>query len=245
MKKDNKDYSIIIPSYNESENVRILIKEIYKKYPGFPVFVIDDSTKLENRKIKTSLKNYKNVQLISRLKKSGRGSAVLLGFKTALSNKSLKYFIEMDSDLAHNPEEISRFLDKLKEKKYDLIIGSRYLPGGKIKNISKNRTILSRVINEFLKVWLGVKVTDFTSGFRLYSRSAIEYLVNTKIESKGFITLSETLFKLQKKGFTIGEVPITWNYRIYGKSNVNIIELFTSLYFVFLIRFNYLLDNPK
>jgi len=142
----------------------------------------------------------------------------------------------MDSDLAHDPQEFARFIKKLSEKNYDLIIGSRYLSGGRIKNIAKNRTILSRVINVFLRYWLGIHVSDFTSGFRLYSRDAVKYLTQTRIKAKGFITLSEVLYKLYKKGFDIGEVPITWNFRKYGKSNVNSSELFNSLYFVLKMR---------
>ncbi len=234
--KSTSNFAIIIPSYNESKSLRILIKEIHKKFPKFLIFVVDDSNKQESKAIKQNLKHYKNAYIISRSKKSGRGSAILLGFKHALAHKSIKYFFEMDSDLAHSPSEMPRFINKLKEGNLDLIIGSRYLPGGKIKNITKDRTVLSRVINSFLKLWLGLKVSDFTSGFRLYSRDAVEYLAKAKIESKGFITLSETLYKINKKGFAIGEVPITWNYRLFGKSNVNLKELLVSLYYVLKFR---------
>ena len=232
----NKNIAIVIPSYNEVKNISILMKGIYKFLPDSKIIIVDDSSFDENEKLKKMVKNKKEVILISRLKKSGRGSAVIEGFREALKDKNIEYIFEMDSDLAHDPEEFARFIKKLSEKNYDLIIGSRYLPGGRIKNIAKNRTILSRVINVFLRYWLGIHVSDFTSGFRLYSRDAVKYLTQTRIKAKGFITLSEVLYKLYKKGFDIGEVPITWNFRKYGKSNVNSSELFNSLYFVLKMR---------
>jgi len=235
MKKENK-FAVIIPSYNESENLKVLVKKINDQYPHFKIFIIDDSGEVENLKIKNSMSRYSNVILISRKKKSGRGSAIMKGFEQAYKIKNINYFIEMDSDLAHDPEEIKRFILKVEESSYDMIIGSRYLKGSKIKNITKNRTILSRVINFYLRFWLNINVSDFTSGFRLYSRQSVNYLLKTKIESKGFIALSEILYKLNKHKILIGEVPITWNYRIYGKSNVNFQELIISLFYVIKLR---------
>lgn len=232
----NKNIAVVIPSYNEVKNISILMKGIYKWLPDAQIIIVDDSSIDENKKLIKMTKNKKDIVLISRLKKLGRGSAVIKGFRQALKNKSIEYVFEMDSDLAHDPQEFSRFIDKLAIKKYDLIIGSRYLPGGRIKNIAKNRTILSRVINIFLRYWLGIHVSDFTSGFRLYSRDAVKYLSQAEIKAKGFITLSEVLYKLYRKGFDISEVPITWNFRKYGKSNVNSSELFNSLYFVLKMR---------
>ena len=230
--------AIVIPSYNEVKNVTILIKGIKRGFPAAEIIIVDDSLPKENGKLKRVLKNKKNIILISRLKKAGRGSAVLDGFRKALKDKNIEYVFEMDSDLAHDPKEMTRFIEKKNNGKYDLIIGSRYLPGGRIKNIAANRTIMSRVINKFLFYWLGMHLTDHTSGFRLYSRKAVKFLVNSRIQSKGFITLSETAYKLYLKKYPIGEVPITWNYRIYGKSNVNLKELFNSLFFVIKMRIN-------
>ena len=142
----------------------------------------------------------------------------------------------MDSDLAHDPKEIKRFIKKIENDNYDLVIGSRYLPGGRIINITPDRTILSRVINKFLLVWLNMRVSDFTSGYRLYSRKAVEFLLKSKLKAKGFILLSEIAYKLAKNNFKLGEVPITWNYRQYGTSTVNTIELLDSLNFVIKMR---------
>ena len=149
----------------------------------------------------------------------------------------------MDSDLAHDPLEMERFIKKKNSGNFNLIIGSRYLPGGRIINIAASRTIMSRIINKFLYYWLGIHLSDHTSGFRLYNRRAVEFLTKTKLRSKGFITLSETAYKLHLAGFKIGEVPITWNYRIYGKSTVNAKELFKSLSFVIIMKLEYFLKS--
>jgi dolichol-phosphate mannosyltransferase len=233
--KNNQDISIVIPSYNEVQNIAVLLKRIDEQLPGSKIIIVDDSRPAENANLKKIVRNRKDIVLISRLKKAGRGSAVMDGFRQALKDRKMRYAFEMDSDLAHDPEEFKRFLQK-RDGSIGLIIGSRYLPGGKIINIAPNRTIMSRIINKFLYYWLGMHITDHTSGFRLYNRKAVEFLTNTKIESKGFITLSETAYKLYLAGFKIREVPITWNYRVYGKSNVNLRELFISLALVLRMR---------
>lgn len=234
----NNQIAIVVPSFNEVKNLSILIVGINKKLKGSRIIIVDDSSIKENLKLQSIVKKYKNVFLISRSKKLGRGSAVLEGFRHALKNKSTKYIFEMDSDLAHDPKEMTRFIKNEEKTKADLIIGSRYLPGGKIINIPSNRTIMSRVINQFLYFWLGIHISDHTSGFRLYSKAAVKYLLSVNIKSKGFITLSEIAYKLYLAGYKISEVPITWNYRIYGKSNVNSSELVRSLIFIVRMRFD-------
>lgn len=243
--KNYKDIAAVIPSYNEVKNIEILIRGIFKELSGAKIIIVDDSPKSENEKLKLIVKDKKNVVLISRLKKGGRGSAVLEGFKEALKDKNIKYIFEMDSDLAHDPKEMERFIKKKNDEVCDFIIGSRYVPGGRIINIAPNRTIMSRVINKFLYYWLGIHLTDHTSGFRLYSRRAVEFLVKAKLKAKGFIALSESVYRLHLAGFRVGEVPITWNYRIYGKSTVNVRELFKSLSFVILMKFEYLLSKNR
>jgi dolichol-phosphate mannosyltransferase len=237
--KSNKDISIVIPSYNEVQSLKVLLKNIGIELPGAKVIIVDDSYPEENLRLKKIVKGMKNLVLISRLKRMGRGTAILEGFREALKERGMNYVFEMDSDLAHDPKEFKRFL-KIKNKRVGLIIGSRYLPGGRIINIAPNRTIMSRVINKFLYYWLGMHLSDHTSGFRLYSRSAAQFLVKTKIKARGFIALSETAYKLFLAGYVIMEVPITWNYRVYGKSNVNFKELFNSFIAVILMKFNYL-----
>lgn len=236
--KNNKVISIVIPSYNEVRNISILIKKINYYLPGSNIVIVDDSSTEENIKLKESI-NTNKILLISRLKKMGRGSAVLAGFKKALQNKNVEYIFEMDSDLAHDPKEFERFINEINVYPYDLVIGSRYKSGGKIVNISPNRTIMSRLINNFLYFWLNIKISDYTSGFRLYSRRSVEYILKRKLQASGFISLSEIAYLLYKNGYSISEVPITWNFRRYGKSNVNIKELISSFIFVIKLRIRF------
>lgn len=233
--KKNKKFSIVIPSYNEVKNISILVKQIEHYLPGSNIIIVDDSSFEENKKLKETIKK-RNIVLISRLKKLGRGSAVLMGFRRALKNGNTDYVFEMDSDLAHDPKEFKRFINEVSVYPYDLVIGSRYKSGGKIVNISPDRTIMSRLINNFLYFWLNIKISDYTSGFRLYSTRSIKFILRNKLKAKGFISLSETAYLLYKNGYSISEVPITWNFRRYGKSNVNLKELLSSLVFIIWLR---------
>jgi dolichol-phosphate mannosyltransferase len=165
--------------------------------------------------------------LISRGKKLGRGSAALRGLAEALKHKEIRYFFEMDADLAHSPAEFDRFLAVRHEA--DLVIGSRYLKASHIVKWPRRRLIQSRVINALLNFWLGINLTDYTNGFRLYSRAAAEFLLGARLQETGFIALSEIAYKLKQNGFRITEVPISFRDRTYGASNANLKELMRSL----------------
>ncbi len=232
-----KKIAVITPSYREFKTVPVLVKKIKKVISDCEIIIVDDSPRDENSRLKRLLKKEKRVQIISRFKKLGRGSAVIEGFKEALKNKMIKYFFEIDSDLAHDPSQMPRFLNKIMTGKYDVVIGSRYVRGGKTINIVLNRIVLSRVINLSLRFWLNIKLTDFTGGFRMYNRKSIEFLCKSEIRSNGFITLSETLFLLDQNRFRIAEVPITVSIKKEGKSNVDTKELLRSLFFILSLRF--------
>lgn len=225
---------VIIPSFNETTNISLLTKKIFSFLPDARIIIVDDSKIENNLKLKkildfdSHLKN-KNVLLISRFKKMGRGSAILRGFKGMLKNKQVKYFFEMDADLAHDPKDFNKFLDAIKSKKADLVIGSRYLAHSKIIKWPLKRLILSKMINSFINIWLGLRISDYTNGFRLYNRRSVEFLTKIKLKEKGFITLSEIAFRLKKNGFKIAEVPINFTDRTYGKSSADPKEFASAL----------------
>ena len=183
--------AIIIPSYNESKNLETLIPWILRVTPGVTVIVIDDSRDDEARKITAFLKKLRSPSILytHRTKKGGRGSAVLDGLKTALKKKTIKWMMEMDADLGHNPDEIPRFWEK--RFSADLIIGSRYMDGSEILDWPMRRRIQSKLINFFLRYWLGLKLTDFTDGYRMYTRDVVAYLSTCDMIETGFISLSE------------------------------------------------------
>ena len=159
----------------------------------------------------------------------GRGSAVMVGLKEMLKIKQIEYFFEMDADLAHDPKDFEKFLIDIKSKKSDLVIGSRYLDGSKIIKWPLKRLILSKIINYSINFWLGIKLSDYTNGFRLCKRKAVKFLAKTKLTEKGFIALSEIAYKLKNNGFKISEVPINFTDRAYGKSSAGIKEFSSAL----------------
>jgi dolichol-phosphate mannosyltransferase len=237
---DKSKIVFIIPSYNESQNLVNLISKIKKSFKNSYIVVVDDSTGSEKNKTLKALRTFekdKKFNLISRKTKSGRGSAVMDGLKYALLNKNIKYFFELDADLSHNPQEAVLFLNKMKASKSDLVIGSRYMKKSEIKKWARWRIIMSKNINIFLKYLLNLKLTDYTNGFRLYTRDAVIFLSKRKFRSDGFILLSETAFYLKKNGYKISEVPISFTEREKGKSSMGNRELLNSLYNILIIRF--------
>ena len=232
----NQNIAVIIPTYKETKNIPLLLDNIFGVLPKITVIFVDDSPQQYANELKLLIESRKEkIIVLSRLKKLGRGSAVIAGFKEALKNKKIKYIFEMDADLAHDPKEFTRFLQAIHAA--DLVIGSRYRTRSTIIKWPMRRLILSKIINRFLSTLLGLNLTDYTNGFRLYNRKAVEYITSVRVNSTGFIVLSEIAYKLKKAGFIIKEVPISFTDRKYGKSNADIKEHLSSLLEVFRIRF--------
>jgi|TARA_B100001142_G_scaffold327302_2_gene384635 dolichol-phosphate mannosyltransferase len=229
--KENKmkNTAIIIPTYNELDNIERLIKEIKKKVKNSTIFIVDDSKKNDigrlifNKKIK--------VKYFHRKKKYGRGSAVLYGLKEAIKNKNNKIFIEMDADFSHDPKELINNIKFFKKKKLDLLIASRYLKNSKIINWSISRRIFSKLSNFLARNLLQIILHDFTNGFRIYSkRSTKKIIQNCGNIGDGFIILSEIIVVLHNNGFKIDEVSSKFVNRKRGESSVNISLIFASLF---------------
>lgn len=149
MKKWDNQLAIILPTFNESQNLRVLLNKIKKNASNAILIVVDDSIETEKTKIKKISKSFKKVQVISRKGKLGRGNAVLDGFRHVLQNKDVIYFVEMDTDLAHDPKELPQFYEAIQKEKAQLVIGSRYLTQSNIINWPFRRLILSKLINFF------------------------------------------------------------------------------------------------
>lgn len=220
--------AVVIPAYNEAKNIPILLARIYKALPTAVAIVVDDSLPDQAAIIADTIRTgFSTAVYLRREKKSGRGSAVIAGMKEALKTKSITHIFEMDADLAHDPADFAKFLAIRDEA--DLIIGSRYTDNSAIVNWPLKRLIASKMVNAFLKVWLGLNLTDYTNGFRLYSRKAVEFLITQPLRETGFIGLSEVAYRLQNGGFTIREVPITFTDRIHGTSSANAAEHINAL----------------
>ena len=221
---------IVIPCYNEEKNILKLIKQLKNKIKkDHRIVIIDDSK--NNLKIKI-----KKVLYIHRKKKLGRGSAVLVGLKTLLYEKKIKYFIEMDADFSNSPNEINSNLKFFNKKKLDLLISSRYLKKSKILNWPITRRILSRLSNILIRFLLKIPVNDFSNGFRIYSRRAVNKIIQKcgKTDSN-FIILSEIIMFLYYRNFKILETKKTFRNRVRGESSVNLCLILKSLYNLFQI----------
>ena len=228
---------VIIPAYNEDENIVRLSKKILKYIPQALIYIIDDTKETTVEKF---FKKNSKVKYILRKGKRGRGSAVLYGLKKSKKNKKCKIFIEMDADFSHNPNEIKKNLNFFKKNNLDLLISSRYLKESKIFNWSFSRRIFSFLANFLAKILLNIGVSDYTNGFRIYSRKSVE-LITKKCGNigDGFIVLSEILLIIKIFNLKIDEVPSIFVNRKRGESSVNfklIIQSFMGLVKLFFIK---------
>ena len=226
----------VLPCYNEFENIFILIKQIKKIFNNHLIVVIDDSTTNE---IKNKIIEYKKIKYYKRKTKSGRGSAVIFGMKKILEESKVDLIVEMDTDLSSHPKELPKNIKKFKKKNLDLLVMSRYLKGSKIINWPLKRRLFSFLSNKLAKFLLGVNVSDYTMGYRIYSKSATKHVVNNcgKI-GDGFIVLSEILAELNSNNFKIEDTKTTFINREKGDSTVNIKLIYESLIGIFKIYFN-------
>ena len=225
--------AIIIPAFKESDNIEKLISSILKILDNPIITIVDDSP---DRKIEEKIKNFKNIIYIYRGKKLGRGSAVIEGMKNLVCEKDINKIIEMDADLSHDPSEINKNLEIFKKDNLDLLISSRYLKDSKIINWSLERRIFSSLSNKLAKFVLKVPITDYTNGFRIYSKKSIEHIVkNCGKTGDGFIILSEILVELYFNNYQVKEVSSVFRNRIRGESSVNLSLIWESFIGLFKI----------
>lgn len=220
---------IVIPSYNEGQNINVILKQISDcKIENLVVVIVDDSE--ISFKSKINAQKFKVIYL-NRGKKNGRGSAILFGISHIFSlGLNIGLIIEMDADMSHNPNELLNNMDYFKKKKLDLLISSRYLSDSRIINWPLRRKILSFLSNKLSKFLLNVPVSDYTNGFRIYSPKSAKFIIeNCGKIGDGYIILSEILIVLYYNHFQIDEISTTFVNRIKGNSNVTIKELLFSL----------------
>ena len=231
-----KKIAIIIPTYNELDNIEKLIQEILKNVPESTIFIVDDS----KQKVIGDLISSKNLKAkyFHRENSRGRGSAVLHGFTSALKKNEFDIFVEMDADFSHNPNELRKNIEYFNANNLDLLIASRYLKKSKIINWGLNRRILSKLSNILARVLLGVKLKDFTNGFRIYSKRATE-IITKKCGNigDGFIILSEIIIVIKNNSFNIDETETIFVNRTRGESSVNVKLILASLYGILKLYF--------
>ena len=219
---------IIIPTFREKENILKLSKKLIRLHPNCKIFIVDDTKEYNLEKY---FVNKKKIIYMYRKNKKGRGSAVIEGFKKAYLIKKIKIFVEMDADFSHKPEELKNNIIKFKKMNLDLLIASRYLKNSKIYNWSIQRRIFSFLANFLAKILLNVGVSDYTNGYRIYSRRALKVVISKcgKI-GDGFIVLSEFLLQLKLHNFKISETSSIFINRTRGESSVNLRLILQSLF---------------
>lgn len=217
-----RDVLIIIPTYNEIENIENIIISTINLYPTINILIIDDnSPDLTSKKVEDLKPKFKDqLFLLKRLKKEGLGTAYVAGFKWALKNK-FNYVFEMDADLSHNPKDIKRILEPMLENNYDVSIGSRYIKGINVVNWPLSRIILSYTASQYVQLITRMNIKDSTSGYICYKKSVLESIDLDNIKFTGYAFQIEMKYKSYLKNFKIIEVPIIFSDRLFGVSKLN------------------------
>lgn len=229
---------VVIPSYMEGENIQQLLKVVSEQMPNSPIVVVDDSPTTATIDCVKRL-NMNHVHTIHRTSKDGRGSAILVGMAYLL-NCGCNIVVEMDADLSHPPTQMPALVRQLLSEKLDLLIASRYLPESRIDNWPITRRIFSKCSNLLAWSTLRVPISDYTNGYRVYSRSGAEVAVKTcgKL-GKGFIALSEILVNLYFRGYSVSETPTVFVNRVRGESSVThkeVLGALVGLYRIFWLK---------
>ena len=230
---------IIIPTYNEAENIEAVIKKVIDLEDKNDILVIDDNSPDGTSEIVENQKNIHNnrVFLINREKKSGLGSAYKTGFKWALEN-NYSYIFEMDADMSHDPNEIKNLKIQLIQNKYDVVVGSRYIEGVSVVNWPLSRIFLSYAANLYVRIITGMPIKDATSGFVGYTKNALSSIELSEIKFNGYAFQIEMKFKLWKKNFKLKEHQIIFVNRKLGKSKMNHSIILEAIFGVFKLKIN-------
>lgn len=216
------DALVIIPTYNEIENISNIIDAVMRQSVQFDVLVIDDASPDGTQDaVREKIAQYPDrVNMETRPGKLGLGTAYILGFKWALE-KGYKYVIEMDADFSHNPDDLPRLYNECVDNGADMAIGSRYITGVNVVNWPMGRVLMSYFASMYVRVITRMKLRDSTAGFVCYSRKVLEALNLDKIQFKGYAFQIEMKYKAYRRKFKIVEVPIIFVNRRLGTSKMN------------------------
>ncbi len=210
---------VIIPTYNEAENVEEIVGRVRQAAPGADVLVIDDNSPDGTGKLADGLAAADDqVRVLHRPGKEGLGAAYLAGFAWALE-RDYGVMVEMDADGSHQPEDLPRMLTALADA--DLVLGSRWVPGGSVVNWPRQRLLLSRGGNTYARVALGVPIRDITGGYRAFRRGTLLGLDLDDVASQGYCFQVDLAWQAVRRGFRVVEVPITFVERVHGSSKMS------------------------
>jgi apolipoprotein N-acyltransferase len=228
---DDPRVGVVLPTYNERETIEEVIDRVLATGEGVEVMVVDDSSPDGTGDLVRKLADRDHrVTLIDRPEKGGLASAYLDGFVLAIA-EGYDVIVEMDADLSHGPEELGRLLEGA--RRHHLVIGSRYVRGGSIRNWSLFRRALSRGGNLYVRLLLGVPVADSTSGYRAYRWEALRELITHQLRSEGYGFQIELAYRAWRRGMSVGEVPISFEERRHGHSKISRAIVVEALWHVF------------
>jgi len=216
--------TVVIPTYNEAENIPKLIGELFAlDIPNLSIIIVDDNSPDGTGEVAEDLaQRYPGyIYVIHRPGKMGLGTAYVAGFRYALK-RGARYIVQMDADFSHSPSYIPTMLEKIKD--YDVVVGSRYVPGGKLdERWGWGRYLLSWWANSvYVRFILNLKVRDATSGFKCFRRKVLETIDLSRIRSNGYVFQVEMAYLCEKLGFRVLEIPIYFEDRRIGRSKMNL-----------------------
>ncbi|MGN0062970.1 MAG: polyprenol monophosphomannose synthase [Nocardioides sp.] len=210
---------MVIPTFNESANLEWIVGRLREAQPEVHLMVVDDNSPDGTGDIADRLAAADDhVQVVHRTEKAGLGAAYLHGFAVALE-QGFDVIGEMDADGSHQPEQLHRLLDRLETA--DLVIGSRYVPGGSVVNWPFSRLALSRGGNLYVRLLLGIKVKDATAGFRVFRRATLEKIDLASVQSAGYVFQTDLAYRTVRAGLRVAEVPIEFIERERGESKMS------------------------
>jgi len=235
---------VIIPTYNEKYNIKIVLDKIDNLNIDLDVLIIDDNSPDKTADvIKELQKSRKNLYLIERPKKLGLGTAYVKGFHWALE-KGYKYILEMDADLSHNPDDLPCLIDACKQGG-DLVIGSRYSDGVNVVNWPIKRLLLSYSANLYTRIVTRMPVKDATAGFKCFKREVLESIDLERVKSSGYSFQIEMNFRAFKKGYSIKEVSIIFTERTEGQSKMSKAIVWEAVFMVWKLKILSLLGRLR
>jgi len=232
-----KKHLVVIPTYNEKDNIERLVRRLLNVRPDLDVLVVDDNSPDGTGRILDALvQENARVKVIHRAGKQGLGSAYVQGFKHSLSSDEYTCVITMDADLSHRPRYIPQLLECAKD--HDLVVGSRWMPGGKISNWSFLRIFLSRAASLYAGLVLGSQIKDWTGGFNCYRCDALRGIKLDEVRADGYSFQIEMKYRILKNAGHVLEIPITFPDRKAGKSKISRRIVFEAIILVWWYRFS-------
>jgi len=210
---------VIIPTFNEALNIESIVNRVHLSQPTAHILVVDDNSPDGTGDIAKALTVDERVHVLHRAAKQGLGVAYLEGFEWGLQ-QGFDVLVEMDADGSHQPEQLGELLAAV-DRGADLVLGSRWIPGGKVVNWSRRRQLLSRAGNFYARIMLGIPLRDATGGYRVYTRSTLEGLNLREVASQGYCFQVDMARRSVEAGYNVVELPITFVERVRGESKMN------------------------